>query len=29
MAKARVAVLKTSPDTVLEDYSRLMHLVEL
>jgi uncharacterized protein (DUF362 family) len=26
MAKARVAVLKTSPDTVLEDYSRLMHL---
>ncbi len=27
MAKARVAVLKTSPDTVLEDYSRLMHLV--
>ena len=26
MAKARVAVLKTSPDTVLEDYGRLMHL---
>ena len=26
MAKARVAVLKTSADTVLEDYGRLMHL---
>ena len=26
MAKARVAVLRTSPDTVLEDYGRLMHV---
>ena len=26
MAKAKVAVLKTTPATVLEDYSRLMHL---
>ncbi len=26
MAKAKVAVLKTTPDTVLEDYGRLMHL---
>lgn len=28
MAKAKVAVLKTTPDTVLEDYSRLMHLAD-
>jgi len=26
--KGRVAVLKTSPETVLEDYARLMHLAE-
>jgi hypothetical protein len=26
MAQSKVAVLKTKPTTVLEDYSRLMHL---
>lgn len=28
MSKTRVAVSKTSPATVIEDYSRLMHLAE-
>lgn len=28
MAKAKVAFLKTSPKTILEDYARLMHLAE-
>jgi len=28
MAKPKVAVLKTSPKTVLEDYTRVMHLAE-
>ncbi len=28
MAKAKVAVLQTTPGTVLEDYSRLMHLAD-
>jgi uncharacterized protein (DUF362 family) len=28
MARAKVAVLKTKPETVLEDYKRLMHLAE-
>lgn len=27
-AKSKVAVLKTSPQTILEDYNRLMHLAE-
>ena len=28
MATAKVAVVKTRPETVLEDYSRLMHLAD-
>ncbi|MBC7363104.1 MAG: DUF362 domain-containing protein [Candidatus Aminicenantes bacterium] len=28
MSRPKVAVLKTSPETVLEDYSKLMHLAE-
>ena len=28
MGKAKVAVLKTTSETVLEDYSRLMHLAD-
>ena len=28
MARAKVAVLKTTPETVLEDYRRLMHLAD-
>ena len=28
MAKSKVAVLKTSPETVLEDYKRLLHLAD-
>src|SRR5258708_25312806 len=28
MPTAKVAVVKTRPDTVLEDYSRLMHLAD-
>ncbi|MGQ9800142.1 MAG: DUF362 domain-containing protein [Candidatus Saccharicenans sp.] len=28
MTRPRVAILKTSPETILEDYARLMHLAE-
>ncbi|MFQ6092785.1 MAG: DUF362 domain-containing protein, partial [bacterium] len=28
MSRSKVAVLKTRPETVLEDYGRLMHLAE-
>jgi len=28
MSRSRVAVLKTTPETVLDDYGRLMHLAE-